>query len=166
MTRLFASAALVAILATPAAAQQAGTYTGTSADGQNVYVIVGTDPYTNAPAIVGAGIYFNAACKGHSGTVLSSAWGYNPNTDLVGNQVTVNYDIPYIASSFTLTFNTNTNTATGTITTAAPNMYPAGVRPTKALYCLSKKQPLSLSYSGMAKAPAMRPGAFTPLGAR
>jgi len=164
MKHLLGATALVAALvalASPAAAQIAGTYTGTSADGQLVYIVVGTDPFTSAPAIEGAGIYFNAACKGKSGTVLSSSIGYNPNADLVGNQVTSNYDISFIASTFTLTFDDNTSSATGTITTYAPDLFPVGgVKPTKSLFCVSKKQALTLTYTGMARGAKLPPGAF------
>jgi len=159
MKRLAAAAALAAAFATQAAAQvTAGTYAGTSADGNSVTVYVGTDPYTNNTAIVGAAIYFTAPCHGGTGTVLVSGIGYDPNSDLTGNQVTVNFDEANIASTITLTFNPTANTAAGTIETAAPDLYPAGVKPKKALLCVSKKQPVSLTYAGMSKVPALRPG--------
>jgi hypothetical protein len=165
MKRLLATAALAAAFASPAAAQVAGTYAGTSADGQSVTVYVGTDPITSNLAIVGAAIFYNAPCKGKTGTVLTSGIGYNPNTDLNGNMVTVDFDIPSIASNFTLTFDNDTNTATGTIQTFAPNLYPAGVLPKKSLFCVSKKQAVSLALTGMSKVPPMRPGAYTSLDA-
>lgn len=161
MKNLLATAALAAAFATPAAAQIAGTYTGTSADGQAVTVYVGTDPYTSQTAIIGAGIYFVAHCKGNTGTVLTSGIGYDPNEDLVGNQVTVNFDTSNIASTFTLTFNDSTSSATGFIETAAPDLYPSGIKPKKALFCVSKKQSVNLTYQGPARVPPMAPGSFT-----
>jgi opacity protein-like surface antigen len=164
MKRLLATAALAAALASPAAAQVAGTYAGTSADGQSVTVFVGTDPITTNLAIVGAEIFYNAPCKGKSGTVLTSGIGYNPNTDLNGNTVTVDFDISNIASHFVLTFNNDTNTATGTIATYAPDLYPVGATvPKKALFCVSKKQALNLTLTGMSKVPPMRAGTYTSL---
>ena len=50
------AAMIAAVIATPASAQVAGVYTGTSADGQNITFTVGTDTNTGDLALISAGI--------------------------------------------------------------------------------------------------------------
>jgi opacity protein-like surface antigen len=159
MKYLLATAALAAGLASPAAAQVLGTYTGTSADGNGVSVTVGTDPNNNDLAITGASVGFSAPCKGSTGFVLDTGWGFNPNADIVNGKVTVNYDFSYLSSTITLTFNNNTNTASGFITDISPTLYVVGPKPKKALFCESAKQAVTLTFSGTARLPALPPGA-------
>jgi hypothetical protein len=147
MTKLIAAlstAALALSLAGPAAAQVAGVYSGTAADGSGLSFTVGTDSNTNLPAIISASISFTAACKGTT-TPLQNGWGYNPNADISGRKVTYNYDFDYLSNAVSLTFSADGQTATGTIASISPTLTPVGPKPTKALFCSSKKQSLSLT---------------------
>ena len=57
-------------LSTPGSAQQAGTYTGTSSDGQSVSFTVGLDG-NSVLAVTGAGISYEAPCKGGSAPCMN-----------------------------------------------------------------------------------------------
>ena len=159
MTKLLqacAAAALAVTLAQPAAAQVAGTYSGTAADGSGLSFTVGTDSNTCLPAIIGASISFSAPCK-KSTTVLQTGWGYNPNADISNGKVTYNYDFTYLTNAVSLTFSTDGQSATGTIASISPTLDPVGAKPKKALFCSSPKQALSVTLQTTAKAmPAPR----------
>jgi hypothetical protein len=154
MTKLLqasAAACLAIALAQPAAAQVAGTYSGTAADGSGLSFTVGTDPNNGALAIIGASISFSAPCKGTTSS-LQTGWGFNPNADISNNKVTYNYDFDYLSNAVTLTFSADGQSATGTIASISPTLAPVGTKPTKALFCDSKKQALSLTLQPAAKA--------------
>ena len=146
-----AAAALLLALAQPAAAQVAGVYTGTAADGSGVTFTVGTDPNTGALAVISVGIGFSAPCKNNT-FVLQTGWGYNPNADISNGKVSWNYDFNYLSSAISLNFAGNGQSATGTITSISPTLYTVGPKPKKALFCSSPKQSLTVTLQTTAKA--------------
>jgi hypothetical protein len=145
------AASLAIALAGPAAAQVAGVYSGTAADGSGLSFTVGTDPNNSSPAIVGASISFSAPCRGTTST-LQTGWGFNPNADISNRKVTYNYDFDYLSNAVSLTFSADGQTATGFIASISPTLSPVGPKPTKALYCASRRQALSLTLQPAAKA--------------
>jgi hypothetical protein len=145
--RILAAAALTAALASPAAAQVVGTYTGSAADGSYFSVTVAVDSATSLYEIVGASVDFTAPCKGTTGYVLNSGWGFNPEADITNHAVTVNDDFNYSSIAFNLKFDNTNNTVTGFVSVIAPTLYEVGIKPKKVLICTSRKQPLGATYT-------------------
>jgi hypothetical protein len=137
-------ALLAAALATPAAAQVAGVYTGTAADGSGITFTVSTDPNNNDLALTSAGIGFSAPCK-NSTYVFNNGWGFGLTADIVNRKVTYQAIDNYFVFDFSLTFASDGQTATGTITSYSPTLTALTDKPTKALFCVSPKQTLSLT---------------------
>jgi hypothetical protein len=135
---------LAAALATPAAAQEAGIYAGTSADGVGIQFTVSTDPNTGDLALTSAGIGFSAPCK-NSTDVLNTGWGFGLTADIVNSKVTYEAIDNYFVFDFSLTFSSDGQTATGTITSYSPTVTPLTDKPKKALFCVSPKQTMSLT---------------------
>jgi hypothetical protein len=140
-----AAAIIAAMLATPAAAQEAGTYTGTSADGQGLTFVVGQDSGTGNLAITSAGISFSAPCR-NSTVVLNQDWGTGLLQDII-HRKTGKFSLTDAYFTFTLQidFSADGQSATGTIKTFSPTLDPIGSAPTKALFCESPEQTLSLT---------------------
>jgi hypothetical protein len=139
------AAIIATALATPAAAQQQGTYTGTSADGQNLTFVVGTDSNTGYPALTSAGISFSAPCK-NSSVVLSTSWGFGLTQDIIDRKTgEFSQTDTYFTFDLEIKFSLDGQTATGTIRTYSPTLDPVGSKPTKALFCESPLQALSLT---------------------
>ncbi len=147
MTR-FVAAATFAVLASsivaPAAAQVAGTYMGTSADGSGITYTVSTDTATGNLALTAASIGYNAPCKGES-VSTGGGWGFGLTSDIVKHKVTSDVYGANFDFLVKLTFSTNGQTATGTIESILPTLYPTTGKATKALYCVSPTQTLSLT---------------------
>ena len=137
---------LAAALATPASAQLQGTYTGTSADGQGLTFVVGTDPNNSEPEVTGASVGFSAPCK-NSIYTLNEGEGWGPNADIVNHKVTTIFSFPGFYNKLTLKFSSNGQTATGTIESIAPYLNPANSPPKNSLFCESPKQTMSVTYS-------------------
>jgi hypothetical protein len=149
MNRFFSIAAIAAFtagLAGTASAQIIGTYTGTTADGNGLTFIVDTDTNTGALALTSASIGFSAPCKGEAFT-LNTGWGYGLTSDIVAHKVSVTTNDNYFYFVYSLKFSTDGQTATGTLEAISPTVYPVTGKPTKALFCTSPKQTLTLSYS-------------------
>jgi hypothetical protein len=149
MTRVSAAlpialAALAAVAATPATAQLAGTYSGTSADGNSVNFVVSTDPGTGVLAVTSGSNFFSALCA-KDGSILNSGWGYGLTQDIVNRQVSAVLANPYFTISFKLRFAANGQSATGSISTISPTLTPVGPAPKKALYCKSPMQALTVT---------------------
>jgi hypothetical protein len=139
------AAIIAAVLATPAAAQEVGTYTGTSADGQDLEFVVGNDPNTGYLALTSAGISFSAPCR-NSTVVLNTAWGLDLMQDIINRRTgEFSKTDSYFTFDLKLVFAADGQTATGTITTYRPTLDPIGSRPTKALFCESPEQALALT---------------------
>ena len=147
MSKLYyhgAVAALASVLAGPAAAQVAGTYSGTSADGNGVSFAVSTDTNTGVLAITGAGVGFTAPCK-RSTYVLNTGWGWGPTNDIVKHKVTSVNNGTYFDITFNLVFATDGQSATGYITTISPALDNGTRAARNALYCVSPKQTISVT---------------------
>ncbi len=145
-----AAAIIAAVLATPAAAQEVGTYTGTSADGQSLTFVVGNDTATGYLALTSAGISFSAPCR-NSTVVFNSGWGLEFTQDIIDRKTgRFSETDNYFTFDLRLVFALDGQTATGTITTYSPTLDPVGSRPTKALFCESPEQTLTLTLQAAA----------------
>jgi hypothetical protein len=131
---------------TSAEAQKAGTYYGTSADGQFLDFTVGTDTNTNSLAVLGAGINFDAVCSGGNPNMQSS-WGLGFTQDIVARKATVLFSGQDIYVTANLVFSSNGNTVTGNITTRSVAFAPSTGAPTKAEYCISPRQAFTATLS-------------------
>jgi hypothetical protein len=153
MKHLMSAALIIGMAGGPAAAQVAGTYSGTAKDGSNVTFTVSTDTSTGLLAVTAAGINFQAPCKGESYTLYQGE-GYGMTADINNGAVsnTTYYSDFYIA--FSLKFAKNGQTATGSVEVIAPALYTANTPPTKALFCESKKQTMSVSLQPASTRPA------------
>jgi hypothetical protein len=138
------AAIIAAALATPAIAQVEGTYEGTSADGNGLTFVVGTDPNTGDLAVTSASVFFTAPCK-NSTYVLNTGWGFGPTSDIKNRRASIISDDNYFSFKITLDFASDGQSATGTITSTSPTLTPVGPRPTHALICTSPKQALALT---------------------
>lgn len=136
-------ASLVALCAMPAAAQVAGTYSGTSLDGNGVNFTVATDPNTGVLAVTGAGIGFSTICQ--EGATLNSGWGYGLTQDIVRGRVTNTSYGPYFTIKFSLQFAADGKSATGTVSTLTSTLATVGPKPKEALFCTSAPQSLSVT---------------------
>jgi hypothetical protein len=137
-------AILAAALATPAAAQVAGTYAGTTADGVGLSFVVGTDSNNGDLALTSAGINFTAPCK-NSTYVLNTGWGFGLTADIVHHKVSYVAIDNYFVFTFSLDFSSDGQSATGTITSVSPTLTPVSNKPKKALFCESPKQGMTLT---------------------
>jgi len=143
---------------TSAEAQKAGTYFGTSADGQFLNFTVGTDPITSNLAVLEAGINFDATCSGGNPNMQQS-WGLGFTQDIASRKAAVLFAGQDIYVTANLIFAANGNTVSGTITTRSVAFAPSTTAPTKAEYCISPKQAFSATLSGAAaKTPLLAPG--------
>ena len=147
MNRLLATlpVALAAIAAasTASAGALAGTYMGTSADGNGVTVVVATD--TNGVlAATSATVFFSAFCS-RDGSTLNTGWGYGTDQPITGRRVANVTASNYFTISYHLTFSVDGQTATGTIASISPTLTPVGPKPTKALFCRSASQAVTLT---------------------
>jgi hypothetical protein len=143
------AAIIAAALATPAMAQNTsipqGTYAGTSADGNSVQFVVGTDPNNEGDAVTAFTIFFSAPCA-NSTYVLNTGWGVGTLNDInANNRVTIAVDGGYYTFSIALHFDIETQTATGTVLSISPTLYPVGRKPTRGLICTSPTQALSVT---------------------
>ena len=141
-----------------AEAQKAGTYFGTSADGQFLNFTVGTDPITNNLAVLEAGINFDATCSGGNPNMQQS-WGLGFTQDIASRKAAIVFGGQDIYVAANLVFTANGNTVAGTITTRSVAFAPSTAAPTKAEYCISPKQAFTATLSGdAAKTPLLAPG--------
>jgi hypothetical protein len=137
-------------------AQQVGTYSGTTADGNGLSFTVGIDSNNGAYEFTGAGIGFTAYCK-RSNYYLNEGWSFGLGQDIVSgnNNVVVNanqYNYFYI--NYNLTF-TDNSTITGKVTSDTAVFEP-GNPPTKADFCKApKNQTFTATFqgAGVQKAP-------------
>lgn len=138
-----ALAGFAACAISPAAAQVAGTYSGTTADGNGVSFTVATDPNTHVLAVTSASVGFSDIC--HDGSILGEGWGYGLNQDIVARKVTNTTAGAYFTIKFSMTFSVNGQSATGWISSFSPTLSPVGPKPTRALFCKSLGQSMSLT---------------------
>ena len=141
ISRLFCAAALLAGFAGAAHAQQAGTYSGTAADGSSLSFTVAADPNTGALQVASANISFSDTCNPGSFTFQSS-WGLGGSgPDFTGATGTYATNV---AGYFDVisAFKFSGTTMSGTIENVAVNFVPASGTglPKKAAFCKSPKQ--------------------------
>ena len=142
---------LCGILGTSAAsAQVAGTYAGTSADGQSISISVTFDSGTGLYEITGATVWYNVHCTGlGTGITINEGLGWNPGTELNpgANQMTFSGNEENIFAN--LGWHKYSNAFTGNIDTRIAALVPNGAaRPNHVMYCESASQPLTLTYQG------------------
>jgi hypothetical protein len=139
-------------------AQQAGTYSGTSADGSNVSFTVGTDS-NNDLAVTGASINFTAPCKGGTTPTVYSGWGFGTDAVITKNKASMVASDNFFYITADLKF--SGSTVTGTVTTRVPDLDPGSTPPTKADFCESPKQAFSATLNGTGPSvPDLPPGAM------
>ena len=143
--RLTPMTLLFALLSTAASAQSAGTYTGTTADGQNVSFTVTQDPTSGDYSITGENISFSAPCK-DSTITLNTAWGTGYTVPITKGVAKLALQDTYFFFSGTLHF-TGT-TLSGMLASTSPDLsYSTTGRPTKALFCVSPAQSVTATLS-------------------
>jgi hypothetical protein len=136
------------------AAPTAGTYTGTSADGQGISLTVGTDGNGDL-AITSASISIQATCM-PGGTTAYTGWGYGQDAVIAKNKFSYVESFDYLYEPVKGTF--SGDTITGTISSDVPGF--AAVTkgaPTKSVFCKSLTQSFTatLSASASLKAPGV-----------
>jgi hypothetical protein len=160
-TATLAFSALCAMaLSTPGSAQQAGTYAGTSADGQNVSFTVGLDG-NNVLAVTGASIGFQAPCKGGTAPTLYSGWGFGADAVITSHKAVMTAPDPYFYIVATLKF--SGSNVTGSIQTRTPYLDPGHTPPNVADFCESPSQAFSATLGTGPSAPALPAGTKTHL---
>ena len=149
--------AVTSMYASPALAWKAGTYEGTSADGQDIKFVVGTDSTSGKLQILSFNFGITAPC--YPGTyTFQTAWGFGGNgVDLTTAKTTYTYSFGYVYMIASITY--GPGGATGTITSYTPTFAPViSGHPKKSVFCTSPKQSFTTSYtptvpaSGFAKA--------------
>jgi hypothetical protein len=157
---IYGAAIIAAAIATPAIAQVEGTYGGTSADGNGLTFVVGTDPSTGNLAVTSATIFFTAPCK-NSTYVLNTGWGFGLTADIKDGKVSITSNGNYFSFHIGLDFASDGQSATGEIVSTSPTLTPVGPKPTHALICTSPKQDLTLTLQASSDA-AQTGSAFVP----
>jgi hypothetical protein len=134
---LCGGAILAAALATPAAAQTAGTYNGTQANGQGYALTLSTDPNNGMLAITAGSVGVDTTlCKpAGEGNV---GWGFGTLTDVTGPRMSFTFGFPDFYTVQSLHF--HGSTVTGTITSYEAVFSPSTGRPRKASFCTVPKQ--------------------------
>lgn len=141
-TTLHVALAALAATSTASAGALAGTYSGNSADGNGVTVVVGTD-FNGALAATSATVFFSALCN--DGTTLNTGWSYGTDQPITGSRVSNLTASNYFTIGYHLTFSADGQTATGTIASVAPTLTPVGPHPKRALFCRSMSQSVTLT---------------------
>ena len=144
----YGAAIIAAALATPAMSitVPSGTYSGTSADGNPVSFVVGTDSNTGEQAVTAVNIFFTAPCK-NNGYVLSTGWGLGVLDDIHSNgRVLITANDYYFRFVITLAFVNDDGTykASGTVLSTSTTLFPVGAQPTYALICTAPTQALDV----------------------
>lgn len=133
---------LASTVAGLASAQQAGTYAGTSADGQNISFTVGTDTNTGALMITGFQFGLTANCNPGAFT-FNTGWGLGADgtgADIVGKSVTYHNSYAYVDVIAPIHFGA-AGAASGFITSYTPTFVPVSSgAPKKAAFCTSARQ--------------------------
>jgi hypothetical protein len=155
-TATLAFSALCAMaISTPGSAQQAGTYAGTSADGQTVSFVVGLDG-NNVLAVTGASVNFVAPCKGGTAPTLYSGWGFGSDSVITAHKTTMLATGPYFYITANIKF--VGTTAQGTIQTRSAYLDPGNTPPNRADFCESPTQAFTTTLGTGPSAPALPAG--------
>ena len=143
-----------------AIAQQAGTYTGQTADGHPVSITVGVDPNNGDFEVPGAGFNFTLVCD-KTGETFGSGWaiGFTNGADIINHKFAYAFDYPESYLPFSMTFHGKLSVK-GKVALRDAAFNPATgytTEPTKLQFCDSD-QPFTATYSGADASPAAAPG--------
>lgn len=129
-------------VATPAGAQQVGTYSGMTADGHSFSFAVGKDPNNGDFELTTLTIQYTAQCPA-SGTQFSQgeSFGFANGQDIVGGKITFLFSNVGFYTLNQFVFG-GKNGATGNTQVRLP-LIVAGDPPKKAELCVSAKQAFS-----------------------
>ena len=146
-----------ACLANAASAQEAGTYSGTAADGSTISFVVATDTATGKLQITAFNFGFADTCS-PGAFAFNSGWGLpGQSVDLKGAKTVYKFDFPYVDVTATIDF--SGSSASGTITNVTPTLVaPAvsGAMSRKAAFCHSAKQSYTATVTAAAAIPQGR----------
>jgi hypothetical protein len=150
-----AAAILLVALPTIASAQQLGTYTGTTADGNSVSFTVSYDSANSVDEITAATIGFSATCAA-TGTITNQTWGFGVGEDIIGGRASFAADGDYfdIYAPSGVAFN-NAGTMYGHLISRTAIFKSQGPPATGAQYCISASQPFTATFSGPERVPAL-----------
>lgn len=150
---MFTRILLAGLLSLPAAsalAQMAGTYTGSTADGQSVSFTVTQDSTSGDYSITSENISFSAPCNDGS-TTLNTGWGTGSTIPITNKVAKLALQDDYFYFSGTLRF--NGTAMSGTLASTSPDLsYNTAGRPARALICRSPAQSVTATLSTTADA--------------
>lgn len=164
MHSLHKAAVLTVVFAAglPAAqAQTAGSYTGTTKDGNTITLTVGTDS-NNATAVTAVSVGITAVCPGSSSFGTGAGYGQ----DAVISNDAFSFVESYVYLYQTVAAKFVGNTITGTISSESPSLVSAASgAPKKTVLCKSVRQTFSARLAqapALASGPDMRPYSYHP----
>jgi hypothetical protein len=131
----------------PASAQQAGTYTGKTADGNFFQVIVAKETGTGKFELTGISLNVTATCKATGGIVFNS-YGLGSNAQIVNHKATFESEGLSFWATGNVDFET-VNKVTGKIKSLIAAFVPGnteGATPTAAEFCVSASQSFSATF--------------------
>jgi hypothetical protein len=157
MTRvsIFTAGLLSALCAAGAAqAQSAGSFSGTSADGNTVSLTVTQSGSTFT--VTGMNVGFMADCK-RTGNVATEGWGFFLGDDISSGATnyTSHNDYYYITGSMHFS---GGNTIKGVITSYTATFVPGAAPPAQAQFCTSPHQAFTLTKQPAAIVTPAQPG--------
>jgi len=150
---LFLSALCAVGIAFPAAAQEAGTYSGLTADGNPISFSLGSDPNTGKLELTSLNVTFKAQCPA-TGTSITKGYyiGLATGTDVRKGKVSYVYSAdPQVYISTAIDF-PNKTTATGSTGSRIALLIP-GTPPSKAQLCVSQRQAFQATFQTAGAAP-------------
>ena len=150
--------ALAAFISSPAIAQVAGHYSGTTTDGNNIQFDVTYDSSSSSYSITGASIGFSATCGGGSGETLNTAWGFGLSEPIVNGKAMLNESNNYFYFTGSVYF--TGNNVHGNVASRSPKLSSASTPPTKALYCSSAAKQFTGSLQPATSATTAKPAAI------
>lgn len=153
-----AGACLLAIAALPAAAQQLGTYSGTTSQGDSMSLTVAIDG-NGQTAITGALFFWSATCK-RSGEGRGVGWGTGADAVITNKKASYEFRSTSLYESVTATFNPASNTVTGTFLGHTPEFVDVANNVKKVELCDSGSLTFSASLqaNGINAAPSLKAG--------
>ena len=137
------------IAASPASAQKAGHYSGTTTDGSNIQFDVAYDSGSSTYSITGASIGFTAICRGPSGETLNTGWGFGLSQPIASGKAIFTAVNDYYNFAIAVYF--AGNNMHGNVTARSPKLSSSTTPPSQALFCLSPQK----SYTGSLQTAAL-----------
>ena len=143
---LLGALAVCATAASPALAQKAGIYAGTTSDNQGIQFTVSYDASSSTYSVTSAQIFFNATCRNSTET-LNEGEGFGLSTAIVNHQapiVAAYADFNFMGTVYFVGTNMH-----GNITSRVARLSSANTPPTQSLFCMSP----SKTFTGTLQAP-------------